>query len=163
MSQVVTDLFSKQADFMACPKILSTPSLAKMFVQHIYLLHRAPEHFISDQGVQFTSSFWEEFLKLLSISQELSFSHIPHTNGACKWTNGLLEQYVCCQFNYQQDNWTELLPFVEVVYNNSVHSSIGFTSFQMDTGREFVSIPELPQFLINSVPDKFKDMTLQFQ
>lgn len=81
---VVTDLFSKQAHFVACPKIPSAQTLAKMFVQHIYQLHGAPECTISDRSVQFTSSFWQEFLKMLSTAQGLSSSHHPQTNGGCE-------------------------------------------------------------------------------
>lgn len=39
MIWVVTDLFSKQVHFVACPKISSTQSLAKLFMQHMYWQH----------------------------------------------------------------------------------------------------------------------------
>lgn len=42
---------------------------------------------------------------------------------------------ICCgkpaDLDFLQTNWTELLPFAEVVYNNFVHSSTGFTPFQV--------------------------------
>lgn len=38
----------------------------------------------------------------------------------------------------------DLLPFVEVAHNNSVHSSTDFTSFKVATGQDFVSIYKLP-------------------
>lgn len=59
---------------MAYYKIPSAQTLVKMFIQHIYLLHEAPERIISERGVQFTSSFWQEFLKMLGTSQGLSSS-----------------------------------------------------------------------------------------
>lgn len=102
---------------MACPQILSAHSLAKMFVEHIYHLHGAPECIISDQSIQFSPSFWQEFLKLLGTSQGLISSHHPQTNGSCERNNDVLEQYLCCYVKYQQDNWAELLPFAEVAYN----------------------------------------------
>lgn len=60
--------------------------------------------------------------------------------------NEVLEQYLRCFINYQQDNWTDLLPFAEVVYNNSVHTSTGFTPFQVKwwPSQEFTPMPELP-------------------
>lgn len=126
---VTTDLFSKQINFVACPKILSVRTLAKLFVQQIYCLHGDPERIISDRGVLFTSSFWQEFLKLVGSSQGLSSLHHLQTNGACEHTNGILEQYLRCYISYQQDNLADLLPFVEVVYNNSIHSSTRFAPF----------------------------------
>lgn len=46
----VVDLFSKQAHFIANPKLPSARSLAKMFVQHVYQLHGVPKRIISDGG-----------------------------------------------------------------------------------------------------------------
>lgn len=40
---VITDLFSKQVHFVPCQKIPSNHTLMKMFVQHVYRLHGAPE------------------------------------------------------------------------------------------------------------------------
>uniref|UniRef100_A0A670ZKL6 Gypsy retrotransposon integrase-like protein 1 n=1 Tax=Pseudonaja textilis TaxID=8673 RepID=A0A670ZKL6_PSETE len=141
---VVTDLFSKQAHFIPCSKIPSAKLLARLFIIHVYRLHGVPERVVSDRGVQFTSNFWREFLKLIGSTQGLSSAHHPQTNGACERTNGVLEQYLRCYINYQQDNWVDLLPFAEVAYNNSVHSSTGFTPFKVATGQDFVPIPELP-------------------
>lgn len=89
---VITDLFSKQAHFVACPNIPSAQTLAKLFMQYVYWLHGVHECTISDHSVQFTLSFWREFLKLLGTSQGLSSTHHSQTNGhyevimAC-WNN----------------------------------------------------------------------------
>ncbi|XP_013917131.1 PREDICTED: E3 ubiquitin-protein ligase HUWE1-like [Thamnophis sirtalis] len=45
----------------------------------------------------------------------------------------------------KQDNWVEFLPHAEVAYNNSVHSSTGFTPFKIVFGHDFVPIPEVPR------------------
>jgi hypothetical protein len=37
--------------------------------------------------------------------------------------NQNLEQYLRCIVNYQQDDWIDLLPLVEFVYNNILHST----------------------------------------
>ena len=43
--------------------------------------------------------------------------------------NQILEQYLCCTINYQQDNWTDLLHLAEFAYNNTLHSSTRQTPF----------------------------------
>uniref|UniRef100_A0A670Z7K1 Integrase catalytic domain-containing protein n=1 Tax=Pseudonaja textilis TaxID=8673 RepID=A0A670Z7K1_PSETE len=141
---VVTDLFSKQVLFIPCQKIPTTKALAKMFLIHIYRLHGAPQWIISDRGVQFTSKFWRAFLNLLGSTQGLSSGNHPQMDGLTERVNSVLEQYLRCFISHQQDNWTDLLPFAEVEYNNSVHSSMGFTPFQVATGQEFNPMPELP-------------------
>lgn len=48
-----------------------------------------------------------------------------------------------CYVSYQQNNWSSLLPFAEIAYNNAVHSSTGYIPFQVATGQDFPAIPEL--------------------
>jgi hypothetical protein len=40
-----------------------------------------------------------------------------------------LEQYLRCFINYQQDDWFTLLSLVKFAFNNSVHTSTGFSPF----------------------------------
>lgn len=54
--EIVVDLFSKQAHFIACPGLLSAQRLAKMFLQQIYRLHGVPKCIISNRGVQFMAN-----------------------------------------------------------------------------------------------------------
>lgn len=72
-----------------------------------------------------------------------------------------MEEYLRCYIDYQLDNWTDLLPFVEVVYNNSVHSSTRFTPFKVVIGQDFVSVTELPQ--VTLLTASLKDQVVQLQ
>lgn len=96
---VITDLFSKHVHFVPCQKILSAHTLAELLIHHVYRLHSAPQQIISDHGVQFTSKFWQEFLKLLGTAQGLSSSHHPEMKWVCEHANGVLEQYLKCYIN----------------------------------------------------------------
>lgn len=51
----VIDLFSKKVHFVPCSGLLSARKLEKLFIGHVYRLHRVPLHIISDRGVQFGS------------------------------------------------------------------------------------------------------------
>jgi hypothetical protein len=44
-------------------------------------------------------------------------------DGQTKRVNQVLEQYLWCTTNYNQDNWLELLAMAKFAYNNIVHSS----------------------------------------
>jgi hypothetical protein len=48
--------------------------------------------------------------------------------------NQVLEQYLRCTINYQQDNWTDLLPTAEFAYNNATHASTKMTPFYANYG-----------------------------
>jgi hypothetical protein len=41
----------------------------------------------------------------------------------------MLEQYLRIYCNYEQDNWSKLLPLAEFAYNNTPHSSTGVSPF----------------------------------
>ena len=43
--------------------------------------------------------------------------------------NQTLKQYLCVYCNYQQDNWSELLPLVEFAYNNALSATTSVSPF----------------------------------
>jgi len=55
-------------------------------------------------------------------------------NGQVKWTNQTLEQYLYIYCNYQQDNWSELLPLAEFSYNNAPSATTGVSPFFANKG-----------------------------
>ncbi|KAK9402338.1 Tf2-1: Tf2-1 [Crotalus adamanteus] len=54
----------------------------------------------------------------------------------------MVERYLRSYVSFQQTDWVDLLPFAEVAYNNTVHSSTGYTPFRIVHGIEFNPIPE---------------------
>lgn len=55
----------------------------------------------------------------------------------------MVQRYLRSYVSYQQSDWSNLLPFAEVAYNNAVHCSSGLTPFHIVMGKEFHAIPEL--------------------
>jgi len=53
----------------------------------------------------------------------------PEGDGQTKHTNQTLKQYLYIYCNYQQDNWSELLPLMEFVYNNALSATTGVSPF----------------------------------
>jgi len=58
----------------------------------------------------------------------------PEDNGQTKHMNQTLEQYLRIYCNYQQDNWSELLPLVEFAYNNVPSATTSVSSFFANKG-----------------------------
>ncbi|KAK9395409.1 hypothetical protein NXF25_018770 [Crotalus adamanteus] len=102
-----------------------------MFIQHVYCLHGTPRRIISD--------------RLVGSSQGLSSAYHPSTNGAAERANAMVERYLRSYVSFQQTDWVDLLPFAEVAYNNTVHSSTRYTPFKIVHGMEFIPIPEWSQ------------------
>uniref|UniRef100_A0A803TUR5 Gypsy retrotransposon integrase-like protein 1 n=1 Tax=Anolis carolinensis TaxID=28377 RepID=A0A803TUR5_ANOCA len=138
---VVVDLFSKQAHFIPCRSMPNAEQLAQLFIEHCYKHHGAPSKVISDRGSVFVSRFWKAFLRQLGAKQALSTAYHPQTDGQTERVNQVLEQYLRCYTNYQQDNWSKFLAYAQVAYNNSVHSSTGHSPFEIVYGRNLRTLP----------------------
>ena len=53
----------------------------------------------------------------------------PEGDGQTERLNQTLEQYLHIFCNYQQDNWSEILPLAEFTYNNSPSATTSVTPF----------------------------------
>jgi len=58
----------------------------------------------------------------------------PEGDGQTKHTNQTLEQYLHVYCNYQQDNWSELLPLAEFAYNNAPSATTSVSPFFANKG-----------------------------
>jgi hypothetical protein len=58
----------------------------------------------------------------------------PEGDGQMEQTNQTLEQYLCIYYNYQQDNWSKLLPLVEFTFNNAPSATTGVSPFFANKG-----------------------------
>ena len=58
----------------------------------------------------------------------------PEGDGQTKPTNQTLEQYLWVYSNYQQDNWSDLLPLAEFAYNNAPSATTGISPFYANKG-----------------------------
>ena len=58
----------------------------------------------------------------------------PEGDGQTKRMNQTLEQYLHVYCNYQQDNWSELLPLAEFAYNNAPSATTSVSPFFANKG-----------------------------
>jgi len=89
---------------------------------------------MSDCGSEFVSHFFCFLGTALDIRLYFTSSYYPETNGQVERTNQTLEQYLCIYCNYQQDNWSELLPLAKFSYNNASSTTTGVSPFFANKG-----------------------------
>jgi len=58
----------------------------------------------------------------------------PEGDGQTECMNQTLEQYLHIYCNYQQDNWSKLLPLVEFAYNNAPSATTSISPFFANKG-----------------------------
>ena len=61
-------------------------------------------------------------------------SYYLEADSQIEYTNQTLEQYLRMYCNYQQDNWSELLPLAEFAYNNAPSATTGISPFFANKG-----------------------------
>jgi hypothetical protein len=64
----------------------------------------------------------------------MSTAYHPETDRQTERVNQTLEQYLRAFCNFEQDNWSEMLPMAEYAYNNSVTSATAMSPFYANYG-----------------------------
>jgi transposase InsO family protein len=131
---VFVDRFTKMAHFAPTTDTVDAEGTVQLFLEKVFAAHGLPDDVVSDRGVTFTSKFTKTVFKALQIEQNLSTAFHPRTDGQTERVNSILEQYLRCYIDYQQSNWSTLLPLAEFTYNNTEHSSTKTTPFFANFG-----------------------------
>ena len=131
---VIVDRFSKQSIFIPTTTHCTSEDLAKLFVLHVFSKHGVPSHVTSDCGSEFVSRFFRSLGKALDMTLHFTSGYHPEGDGQTERTNQTLEQYLRIFCNYQQDNWSEILPLAEFAYNNAPSATTGVSPFFANKG-----------------------------
>lgn len=145
---VFVDRFTKMAHFAPTTDNVDAEGTVQLFLERVFSAHGLPDDVTSDRGVTFTSQFTQSIFKALHIEQNLSTAFHQRTDGQTERVNSVLEQYLRCYIDYQQTNWSTLLPIAEFAYNNTVHSSTKVTPFFANLGyhpKFTVTVPRVSQ------------------
>lgn len=132
-----------------------------LFMNHIVRAHWLPDDIVSDRGTTITAQFTKAFMEALRVKQNLSTAFHPQTDGQTERTNATLEQYLRCFLNYQQDDWSKLLPLAEFAYNNTVHASTNQTPFFALYGYHPRFSIHIPRVVCHSPEAKARIQTLK--
>ena len=131
---VIVDRLTKQSIFVLTVDTITTPMLAQLFVLHVFSKHGIPSHVTSDHGLEFVSSFFQMLGKALDMKLRFTPGYHPEGNGQTERMNQTLEQYLQVYCNYQQDDWSDLLPITEFAYNNAPNATMGISPFFANKG-----------------------------
>ena len=131
---VVVDRLSKQALFIPTHDTITSPELAQLFLLHVFSKHGVPAHVTSDHGTEFVAHFFRSLGKALDMKLHFMSGYHPEGDGQTEQSNQTLEQYLRVYCNYQQDNWSDLLPLVEFAYNNAPSATTGVSPFFANKG-----------------------------
>jgi hypothetical protein len=83
----------------------------------------------------------QEVWNKLGVKSTMSTAFHPQTDGETERVNQELEQYLRVFGNFQQNNWVELIPFMEFAHNTRQHSATRKSPFEIWYGFKPEFIP----------------------
>src|SRR5258708_13883593 len=131
---VIVNCLTKQSLFIPTHDSINSLELTQLFLTHVFSKHGTPSHVTSDQGSEFISHFFRSLGKLLWMELHFTSGYHPEGDRQMECLNQVLEQYLQAYTNYQQDNWSSLLPLVEFTYNNAMNEMTGVSPFFANKG-----------------------------
>lgn len=111
---------------------------AKCLLENILLRYNFPSKLISDNAANFNSKIIKELNRLLSIKKIFTTPYHPQSN-IVERTHRTLNAYMRSFANRSSD-WNKIILFATFVYNNTIHSTTGYTPHELAHGHK-IQIP----------------------
>src|SRR6266481_5076434 len=134
---------TKQSLFIPTHDSIDSPELTQLFLTHVFSKHGTPSHVTSNRGSEFISHFFRSLGKLLRMELHFTSGYHLEGDGQTEHLNQVLEQYLRAYMNYQQDDWSSLLPLAEFAYNNATNEMTGVSPFFANKGYHPSLVAEL--------------------
>ena len=133
---VVVDSYSKWCECFPLRTQEATEVAAVLF-REIISRYGAPRCIISDRAQNFMSTLIKALAELLQIKRTYTSSYHPVTKGLAESKNVVILQTLRAYCKNQQDDWSELLPGIMMVYPSTpATQSTDFSPFFLLYGRE---------------------------
>ena len=132
---VVCDYFTKYTE--AYPlKDKTARSVADALMDIWLPRYGFPLFLHSDQGKEFDNAMIHTLSELLGTVKTKTTPYHPRSDGLVERFNRTLLAMLAMFVSQEHDNWDDLLPFMMLVYNTTVHTSTGFTPYRLVFGDE---------------------------
>ena len=126
---IIMNRLIKWAYFISYQKSMRAEETAYLFEWHVITNHKTSTEIIMNWDIRFRTTFWKTLMNSREVKTKMSTSEHAQTDKQIKRLNQILEQYLQCYVNYQQNNWIKWLSRAQFAYNDSIHSSTEVTSF----------------------------------
>jgi hypothetical protein len=136
----VVDRFSKYCHFIPLAHPYFAESVAQAFFADIVRLHGVPQSLVSDRDTVFTSTFWQELMRLMGTKLQMTTAFHPQSDGQSESANRVIIMYLRCLTGDRPREWLRWLPWAEFLFNTAYQSSLRDTPFRVVYGRDPPSI-----------------------
>lgn len=113
---------------------------ANCLLENIICRYNFPSRLISDNASDFTLQVIKELTKLFSMKKIFSTRYHPQSN-TVERAHRTLNAYLRAFSKESKESWDVLLKFATFAYNNSVHTTTGFTAHELAADGFRIQIP----------------------
>ena len=112
---------------LTATKSTDAVSAAEALMDRWILEYGVPEEIQSDNGSQYVNKVVEALVELLHVRHHRTVPYHPQANGIVERTNKeVMKHLLCLTVGFGDiDDWSSMLPLVESIINNTVHSALG--------------------------------------
>lgn len=100
------------------------------FISHVGI----PRTIVTDQGTNFCSDMFKQLARLFGIKHIFASPYHPQTCGALERSHSTLKEYLRSFISENQNTWDLYVNTAMLSYNTNVHSTTGFTPFELIFG-----------------------------
>lgn len=157
---VVVDKLIKSVHFIPMQSTYKAVQIAYIFMHNIFKLHGLPKTIISYRDVKFTLAFWRTLFGELGTQLNFSTVYHPQTDGQTERVNQVVEDMIRAYVMRQPTRWEDYLHLVEFAYNNSWHTSLQMSPFEVLYERKCRTPASWggPEYRLMLGPDMLKEM-----
>jgi len=163
--QTMTDKFTRKTR-LAVSKSADALSAAEAITDKWVLEYGVPFELQSDNGSQYVNQVISALVNILQMRHHRVVPYHPQANGIVERTNKEIVKHLkCLVLSFGDiDDWSEMVPLVEHIVNNTVHSALGVSPNTMLYGdgvlhctKPFAYLKASPS---TSVLRKFPELTI---
>ena len=121
-----TDAFTKWVILLPVPHH-DADTVSEALIDHVILNFTTPRYLLSDRGAEFTSQLFGKLLEKLNIAQRLTTAYNPQTNGMSERFFSTCSAMISALLQMYPDEWDIMTKYVAHAYNNTEHTSTGFS------------------------------------
>ncbi|HLP81323.1 MAG TPA: reverse transcriptase domain-containing protein, partial [Nitrosomonas sp.] len=155
----IQDQLSRWVQFVPLRDTLSE-TVARAFLSRWVCTYGVPRRVLTDQGSNFVSALFREFLRFLGSKPVNTCAYRPQSNGANERSHRDLHTYLAMFLNPATvDTWDTLLQEAAWVHNSLTHTALGVSPFEVLFGIP----PRTVQAWLPGPLDSFVDLKTNFQ
>lgn len=120
----------------------TSAAILDQLVNNYFPSYGIPKCILTDQGKNFVSELNRDFCELFKIKHITCSPFHPESNGSLERMHGNMKDFLKANTNNIKE-WDTILPFFILYYNNTEHTSTGYSPFELTFGQEPFQLVDL--------------------